>query len=328
VLWLPASVALAGNLELNFGGTRGPFWLGLSLVVAASAVGTLLWAAAPRPRPDGMDLPVFHLAFPVRDLAAAKAFYCGVLGARVGRDNEAWADIVLFGHQLTLHQRPDEVPGPDQRGVRHFGAILPWPEWEALAKDIQAAGAGFVSPPTVSFAGTPREQGKLLLCDPSDNLIELKAYRNMHAAFGTGPMDPIRTVAAVIENETGKVLLVRKRSSTIFIQPGGKTEPGEDPIAALARELREELGVELDVGSVRRLGEFEDVAVNEPGRRVRAEAFKCAVVGNPTPCAEIEEFAWVDPAGPYAVPVAPLSATHILPCFVRSTPRGESGTAP
>jgi len=147
--------------------------------------------AAPRRSPDDMGLPVFHLSFPVRDLAAAKAFYCGVLGARVGRDNEKWVDILLFGHQLTLHQRPDQVPAPDQRGVRHFGAILPWPAWEALAKEIEAAGAEFSSPPTVSFAGTPREQGKLLLCDPSDNLIELKAYRNVHAAFGTEPTPPL-----------------------------------------------------------------------------------------------------------------------------------------
>lgn len=147
-----------------------------------------------------MHLPVFHLSFPVRDLAAAKAFYCGVLGARVGRDNEKWADILLFGHQLTLHQRPDEVLSPELRGVRHFGAILPWSEWEALANAIEAAGARFVSPPTVSFPGTPREQGKLLLCDPSDNLIELKAYRNAHAAFGTEPEFPMMTRILIIGN--------------------------------------------------------------------------------------------------------------------------------
>jgi len=131
-------------------------------------------------------------------------------------------------------------------------------------------------------------------------------------------MKPIRTVAAVIANDNGEVLLVRKRSSSIFIQPGGKTEPNEDPLLALARELDEELGVQLDLSSITRLGEFEASAVNEPGRIVQAQAYSCSIQGSPMPQAEIEELAWVKPTGPYQVPVAPLSATHILPACVAS----------
>lgn len=131
-------------------------------------------------------------------------------------------------------------------------------------------------------------------------------------------MQLIHTVAAVIANDRGEVLLVRKRASSIFIQPGGKVESDEEPLAALTRELHEELGVRLDAVTAIRLGEFEDVAVNEPGRRVRAQAYRCSVHGTPTPQAEIEELAWVNPVGPYRVPVAPLSATHILPAFVIS----------
>lgn len=133
-------------------------------------------------------------------------------------------------------------------------------------------------------------------------------------------MQPIRTVAAVIANSRGEVLLVRKRGSRIFIQPGGKAEPNEDPLGTLARELDGELGVRLDIASAVHLGEFEDRAVHEPGRRVRAHAFRCSVSGTPTPQAEIAELAWVNPAGPYSVPVAPLSARHILPAFVAACP--------
>lgn len=126
----------------------------------------------------------------------------------------------------------------------------------------------------------------------------------------------ISTVAAVICNDEGKVLLVRKRGSSTFIQPGGKREPGEDSLLTLARELHEEIGVELVPGSAQRLGEFEADAVNEPGRRVRGEAFHVQVRGEPRPQAEIEQLAWIDPRDPGQLQVAPLSALHILPAWI------------
>ncbi|MCU0753508.1 MAG: glyoxalase [Xanthomonadales bacterium] len=132
-----------------------------------------------------MDRPIFHLSFPVLDLDAAKAFYCDVLGATVGRDNANWADIILFGHQITLHHRPSEVLSPAQRGVRHFGAILAWQDWVTLGEKLRHEGCAFLRPPIISNPGTAQENGKMLLCDPSDNIIELKAYRNVWAVLGT-----------------------------------------------------------------------------------------------------------------------------------------------
>lgn len=131
---------------------------------------------------------------------------------------------------------------------------------------------------------------------------------------------PILTVAAVIRDQAGRVLLVRKHGSTTFIQPGGKREPGEDALATLARELDEELGVRLRPGSAVALGCHEDVAVNEPGRRVRAEAFLVEIDGEPAVRAEIAELAWVVPRAPFPVPVAPLSAGHILPAALEAAP--------
>lgn len=126
----------------------------------------------------------------------------------------------------------------------------------------------------------------------------------------------IETVAAVIGDEMGRVLLVRKRGSEIFIQPGGKREPGEESLATLARELREEIGVRMDPASAVRLGEFEERAVHEAGMRVRAEAFVVRIEGRPSAGAEIAELAWIDPRDPGAVNVAPLSRRHILPAFL------------
>lgn len=129
---------------------------------------------------------------------------------------------------------------------------------------------------------------------------------------------PIRTVAAVISAAHGRVLLVRKHGSDTFIQPGGKRESGEAALQTLARELREELAVELDVQAARYLGEFEDAAVNEPGRRVRAEAYAVIVSGTPRPGAEIAELRWIDPRREPGCRIAPLSARHILPAFLAS----------
>ncbi len=127
---------------------------------------------------------IFHLSIPVSDLTSAKEFYVDVLGATVGRENEEWLDILLWGHQITLHRGPEDVLPLAKQGSRHFGVILPWAEWEREAARIESSGVGVIEPPAIKFAGTEDEQGKLYLHDPSGNVIELKAYRNLQRTLG------------------------------------------------------------------------------------------------------------------------------------------------
>lgn len=123
----------------------------------------------------------------------------------------------------------------------------------------------------------------------------------------------IHIVAAVILDDRGRALVVRKHGARCFMQPGGKPEPGEEPLQALARELDEELGVQLYAASAIALGNFEDWAVNEPGHRVQARVWWVQVDGVPQARAEIAELAWVPLQPPHGRPLAPLSEHHILP---------------
>jgi 8-oxo-dGTP diphosphatase len=121
----------------------------------------------------------------------------------------------------------------------------------------------------------------------------------------------VEVVGAIIRDGAGRLLTVRKRGTPWFMLPGGKREPGEDDLTALAREVREELGVRLI--SSRLLGCFEAPAANEPGATVRSHAYLTEIEGAPAILAEIEELLWIDPAAPPAVPIAPLLVGEILP---------------
>jgi extradiol dioxygenase family protein len=126
--------------------------------------------------------PIFHISFPVRDLSEAVSFYRDELGAEIGRHEVEFADALLFGAQITLQNDPGNVLHPMPR-TRHFGATIPWEDWETLAHRFGEA-VNLVEAPRVSYAGSPTEQGKLMLSDPSGNLIEIKAYRRPENVLG------------------------------------------------------------------------------------------------------------------------------------------------
>ena len=123
----------------------------------------------------------------------------------------------------------------------------------------------------------------------------------------------ISVVAALIRDEDGRVLLVRKRGTAAFMQPGGKRDAGESDVAALSREIVEELGCRVTQNSARALGVFDCQAANEPGFRVQAAVYAVDVEGAIKPQAEIDEMVWVDPRALPDLHLAPLTRDHVLP---------------
>lgn len=138
-----------------------------------------------------MSLRPFHLAFPVDDLAAARAFYGGVLGCREGRSSAEWIDFDFHGHQIVAHLAHDggdrgsnPVDG-HQVPVPHFGVVLTMEDWQALAERLRDAGTRFVIEPTIRFRGQAGEQATMFFRDPAGNAIEMKAFNSLDQMFAT-----------------------------------------------------------------------------------------------------------------------------------------------
>ncbi len=138
-------------------------------------------------------LPPFHLAFPVDDLARARGFYGHLLGCAEGRSSDEWIDFDFFGHQIVAHlvahlapARAAEHHNPvDGHAVPvpHFGVVLDWDAFQALAERLRSAGMQFVIEPHVRFAGQVGEQATMFLRDPAGNALEFKSFRDRAQLF-------------------------------------------------------------------------------------------------------------------------------------------------
>ena len=134
----------------------------------------------------------FHLAIPVADLAKSRQFYGEVLGCAEGRSAEHWVDFNFFGHQLVIHQKPateisekpiaNPVDGHDVP-VPHFGVVLDWDDWEALAASLKEKNIEFVIEPYIRFKGKVGEQATMFFLDVEGNALEFKAFKNIDQLF-------------------------------------------------------------------------------------------------------------------------------------------------
>ncbi|HSJ67084.1 MAG TPA: VOC family protein [Anditalea sp.] len=132
----------------------------------------------------------FHLAFPIRDIEETRSFYQDLLGCEIGRSTEKWIDFNFFGHQLSAHVKPEELQQAKANEVdgknvpvRHFGALLEWDAWHALADKLRDHNIEFIIEPYIRFKGEVGEQATMFFLDPSGNALEFKSFQDPSQIF-------------------------------------------------------------------------------------------------------------------------------------------------
>jgi len=133
---------------------------------------------------------LFHLAFPVHDLNAARVFYGGVLECEEGRSSDHWIDFSIYGHQIVAHLAPEYPRQSVTKGVDsddvpipHFGIVLPMEEWKTLAGKLKSKGVDFIIEPKIRFEGKVGEQATMFFLDPSGNALEFKGFNDLSHVF-------------------------------------------------------------------------------------------------------------------------------------------------
>ncbi|WP_288956569.1 VOC family protein [uncultured Polaribacter sp.] len=132
----------------------------------------------------------FHLAIPVQDLEKCRTFYRDVLNCEEGRSTQDWVDFNFFGHQLVIHVKDGFTPvriSNDVDGynvpVPHFGVVLTWEDWNALAERLKAVNTKFEIEPCIRFKGKVGEQATMFFMDPENNALEFKAFKDIGQLF-------------------------------------------------------------------------------------------------------------------------------------------------
>ena len=136
--------------------------------------------------------PRFHLAIPVVDLQRSKDFYVENFGCEIGRTAEKWIDFNFFGHQLSIHQKPEEVKTSrtnevdgDNVPVRHFGVVASWDHWHQISERLKRNEIKFIIEPHIRFKGEVGEQATMFLLDPDENAIEIKSFLDEERLFAS-----------------------------------------------------------------------------------------------------------------------------------------------
>lgn len=231
-----------------------------------------------------MSIAQFHLAFPVRDLEAARAFYVGILGCTLGRETWNHIDLNMFGHHVVAHLGPGETRASPSEfdghevPVPHFGLNLDRTTWEQLAERLKNSRCNFREYPHTRMAGQVGEHDTLFVYDPSGNALEFKSFRDPMHVF---TIDPAHTAPSPAPDSEQ---VLRPRIEAVIHRTRGSVQEAllasgfVDSIGAieLVTALQSDLGITLDL----QLGDVATVTtlVAAVGAAVRGTSRETAVV--------------------------------------------------
>lgn len=110
---------------------------------------------------------------------------------------------------------------------------------------------------------------------------------------------------AIIRDDQGRVLISRRTDSGWYNLPGGGVEPHESAAEGLIREVREETGLDVEIG--RLVGVY-----SKPQKHEIVLAFEARIVGGAMqPSDEADRHDWIEPAALEGLPVLPKHAERI-----------------
>lgn len=132
----------------------------------------------------------FHLAFPVYDIKKTIDWYVSYLNCSIGRKSKRWVDFNFYGHQISAHlidqkNKKDKINLVDGKKIpsRHFGIILEMDDWKNLVTYLNEKKINYVIKPNIRFKGQTGEQATFFIKDPSNNVLEFKAFQNDNKIF-------------------------------------------------------------------------------------------------------------------------------------------------
>jgi extradiol dioxygenase family protein len=136
------------------------------------------------------EIRPFHLAFPVYNIDKTIKWYIDILNCSIGRQSRLWVDFNFFGHQISAHKIDKELSDSETNPVdghnvpsRHFGIVMKMEEWKSLLKRLNNKKIKFIIEPNIRFKDEKGEQSTFFIQDPSENVLEFKAFKNDQMIF-------------------------------------------------------------------------------------------------------------------------------------------------
>ncbi|WP_274473983.1 VOC family protein [Mangrovimonas aestuarii] len=134
---------------------------------------------------------LFHLSLPCQSISATKTFYTKHIGASIGRHDDNWMDVNLFGHQITFTKagkfdfnNPNYVFEGKILPSFHFGVIIDVKTWGEIYARLSDGDLEVVTQATF-LKEQPGEHLSFFIKDPNGYMLEFKSFKKENEVFSS-----------------------------------------------------------------------------------------------------------------------------------------------